>query len=122
MPERSTDFLLDDDDDLVIAFGDFQLAAGEVGIRQSIRVFLLFFLEEWFLDLARGMPYFQRIFIKNPSLVEVREHFRERLESVPGVRSIISLDVNNLGSRRAGVDWNVNTDVGELSGKTDRGV
>lgn len=122
MPSRVSDLLLGDDGDLVVALGDLQLAADEVAIRQSIRSWLVFFLEEWFLDLARGVPYFQRILIKNPSLVEVREHFRERLEAVPGVRSIISLDVNNLGSRTTGVDWNVNTDVGELTGSTQGGA
>lgn len=121
---RATDFLRDENGDRAIVNGDFALAYDEVGIRQLIESYLSFFLEEWFLDLTIGMPYFQRIFIKNPSLVEVREYYRETLASVPGVKEILSLGVEYIDSaaRKAGVNWNVNTDVGEIPSNAERSV
>ena len=120
MATHATDWLLDENGDIVIALGDFALASDEAGIRQSIACWLKFFEGEWFLDLARGMPYFQRIFVKNPSFIEVREHFRARLAAVPGVKEILKLDLQNIGRRAVEVPWTVNTDVGELSGKLDK--
>lgn len=119
---RATDFLSDEDGDLAIEMADFALAYDEVGIRQMIEAFLSFFLGEWFLDLTIGMPYFQRILIKNPSLIEVREHYRETLASVPGVKEILQLGVEYIdrAARKAGVNWIVNTDVGEIPSDAER--
>lgn len=115
---RTTDFLLGTDGDLAIVNGDFAFAADLDGIRQTIQSYLSFFLGEWFLDLSIGVPYFQRIFIKNPSLVEVSEYIRQTLLSVPGVRDVLDLDVRYTGLRIVSIAWHVNTDLGELVGNT----
>lgn len=115
MAQRVTDLLLGDDGDLVVRNGDLALAADFVGIRQAIDLTLGFFLGEWFLDESVGIPYYEEILIKNPSLVAVREIFRLALESVAGVREVLALDVGYDGSRIARVPWSVSTDLGELS-------
>lgn len=110
-----TDLLLGDDGDLVVRNGDLALAIDKIGIKQSIDIRLSFFLGEWFLDNAVGIPYYESILIKNPSLIVVREIFREALEETPGVLEILALDVGYQGDRVARIPWTVSTDLGELS-------
>ena len=119
---RVLDLLLDDDDELVIANGDWQLAADEPAIRQGIKVRLRFFEGEWYLDLEEGVPYFQEVLVKNPSLVAVREVFRQALAAAPGVREVLTLNVSyvSLTPRTVRVDWQVQSDVGLLKGSTFR--
>lgn len=113
---RVADFLLGDDGDLVIRNGDFAFSADVAGIRQQIQLVLGFYLGEWFLDEEIGIPYYERILIKNPSRVEIAGYIREALLSVRGVLEVVSLDVQYSGSRIGTIDWKVTTDLGELAG------
>jgi hypothetical protein len=119
---RVTDFLLGDDDDFVVRNGDFAMATDKVGIKQSIDIRLSFVRGEWFLDESIGIPYYEVIFVKNPSLVVVREVFREALDDTPGVLEILALDVGYDGNRIASVPWIVSTDLGELSAVSNQAV
>lgn len=48
----------------------------------------LFFLGEWYLNVDEGVPWFQRILIKNPNLMVVREIFRKILLSVATIDTV----------------------------------
>ena len=51
--------------DLVIEDGDLILLNSEAEVsRQTLKINLLFFQGEWFLDLDYGIPYIQRILTK----------------------------------------------------------
>lgn len=112
---RVTDLLLGDDGDLVVRNGDLALATDQIGIKQSIDIRLAFVRGEWFLDLEIGIPYYEAIFVKAPSLIAVREIYREALAETPGVRDVLALDVGYTGDRVASIPWIVDTDLGELS-------
>ena len=119
MSERALDLLLDDNDELVIVNGDWAMATDKIGIKQLIKIKLRFFQGEWFLDLEAGIAFWTAIFIKNPSLVEVREIFRQALSDTPGVSNVITLDVQYTAARVITVVWQVQTDLGLLiSGQT----
>lgn len=59
---------------------------------QRIRVRLRFFKGEWFLDQNQGTPWFQEIFVKNPSPEVVRAIFKDIIETAPGVLSVDAID------------------------------
>lgn len=122
MEPRVIDLLLDNKHELVVLNGDLQLATDKQGIAQRIKTKMQLFKEEFFLDEEDGTPWFQNILVKNPSIAEVREIFRELLDSTPGVLEILSLDISNQGDRNIDIDWNVNTDLGELAGNVTNPV
>lgn len=119
---RITDLLLDDNDELVIVNGDWAFAADEVGIKQGIRIRLRFFQGEWIFDLAIGISYWQDIFVKNPSLIIVREIFRRALAAAPGVQEVLFVTVvyTSESPRTVKVTWQVRGDVGLLKGSIER--
>lgn len=80
--------------DLVIdpATGDLQLLSAARRIAQQIKVTLLVFLGEWFLDTSFGMPYLESILVKNPRLGTINAVFRARIIDVPGVIRVRRLE------------------------------
>lgn len=118
---RVLDFRTDADGDMVADNGDIALVGDVDGIKQLVGQYLAFYLGEWFLDEEIGVPYFERILIKNPSLVEVREWMRQTILSVPGVREVLSLTVEYTGNRIVDIVWRANTDLGELAGRVQEG-
>jgi hypothetical protein len=102
--------------DLALSNNDLGLVGEGEAITQAIRLALGLFLGEWFLDQGAGIPYFERVFVKAPDLLSVRETFRNALLAVVGVREVVELSVlPNLATRATTVSFRVSTDVGELS-------
>jgi hypothetical protein len=95
------DLLLDiNSNDLDVTTGDLQLTSGAEGIAQHIRIRLRFFLAEWFLDTRLGIPYFQRILVKNPGTAVVRSILRDVIVSTPGVASMNNFVTDYVGATR----------------------
>jgi hypothetical protein len=82
--------------DLAVEGGDFLSYEDLELIRQTISCRLKFGREEWFLDEREGMPYYERILVKNPDLSAIRALYKRVILSVPGVLSVptiaLSLD------------------------------
>lgn len=77
---------------IVEATGDIEIPPRVVRGVEAIRLRILgrlqFFKREWFLDQRQGMPYFEAVFIKNPSIDLVQSLFRRAILSTPGVLTI----------------------------------
>lgn len=102
--------------DLVIENGDLVLVADADALTQTIRTELQLFQGEWFLDESAGMPYYQSILVKNPSLSAVREIFRKKILSIPGVNALLSIALQFDGATRAlSVSFRVDSDFGALA-------
>ena len=54
-------------------------------VAQQIKINLLSFLGEWFLDIRYGVPYLEEILVKNPRLASVETILRNHIGSVPDV-------------------------------------
>jgi hypothetical protein len=88
------------DDENPVA-GDLRLVAGDLvqtstlaeDVAQQLRVRFRFFLGEWLLDRAQGVPYLRDVLVKNPSLGVVRALVRRTIASTPGVEAVRSLSV-----------------------------
>jgi hypothetical protein len=63
-------------------------------IAQQIKMNLLTFLGEWFLNVTFGVPYLEEILVKNPRMASVETIFRKHISSVPDVLRIDSLGLN----------------------------
>lgn len=111
------DLLLDTDGDLDLTAG-LQFTTGLQAVQQGIDLRLSNFKGEWFANTNDGIPYFQEILGSKFNKLRVVQIFREALLQTPGVLEILSLDVNfDAGTRILSIAWEVNTDLGELSGE-----
>lgn len=68
--------------------------------RQKMQARLNSFKGEWRYDLGRGMPYYERIFVKTPALNDVKEIFRTVILSVPGTKTVTFTDFAFDGTTR----------------------
>lgn len=97
--------------------GDLSLVSDLEAIRQAVQIMCQTFLEEWFLDLDAGIPYFQNVLVKSPNIAAIRQIFKNKIESVPGVVAVTRLDLNfDRTTRSLKVDFAANTDLGEIAG------
>ncbi len=56
-------------------------------VAQQIKITLGFWRGEWFLDTSQGVPYLERILVKNPNLSHIRQIIQQQISSVDGVKS-----------------------------------
>lgn len=110
------DLLLDDDGDLSLVNGDFAWADGAQRVAQAVRVRLLYFLGEWFLDVSLGVPWYESILVKSPNLAHVATIMRGRIADTLGVDEVTSLELD-LSGRTLSVTWAATTDGTEISGE-----
>jgi hypothetical protein len=87
------DIALDPDtgDVLLDAAGNFATVTGRDAIAQHVRIRLLHYLGEWFLDQREGVPYFESILVHHPDLAAVEEAYRRTIAETPGIASVRDL-------------------------------
>lgn len=69
-------------------------------VAQQIKMTLLTFLGEWFLDVTFGVPYLEEILIKNPKLTSVENILRTKIKDVPDVERIVEFGMDYDRARR----------------------
>jgi hypothetical protein len=70
-------------------------------------------LEEWFLDLRQGIPYYREILIKNPNLLLVRSIFRQAIQDTAGISAVPDLTLSiNSSTRRLTLSFVAVMDTG----------
>lgn len=106
--------------DLVIKNNDLILIDNAERVAQQVLITLRFWLGEWFLDTREGMPYLEYVLVKNPNMSHIRQILTEKIQSVEGVKSIVSLNFDfRRVTRELYVDFEVDTDYGLI---TERAV
>lgn len=93
------DLKLDEDThDIIYEDGDFQLTPTESqSLAQKLRIKLLTFMGEWYLNEEEGIPYYQSIFGKNRAKETIDNIFKVAILEEPDVISLMefrsSIDV-----------------------------
>lgn len=106
--------------DLVIKNNDLILIDNAERVAQQVLITLRFWLGEWFLDTRQGVPYLEYVLVKNPNMNHIRQILTEKIQSVEGVKSIVSLNFDfRRVTRELYVDFEVDTDYGLI---TERAV
>ena len=106
--------------DLVIKNNDLILIDNAERVAQQVLITLRFWLGEWFLDTRQGVPYLEYVLIKNPNMSHIRQILTEKIQSVEGVKSIVSLNFDfRRVTRELYVDFEIDTDYGLI---TERAV
>ena len=91
------DLKLDTDGDILIDGDGLQLVSGLEGVAQLCQIALRLFKGEWFLNLDKGMPWFQEILGEKFDEGLIRHRVTDVLLAVPGVKSIATLSVTQSG-------------------------
>ena len=81
------------DGDLFICDGDFQLTTDAVAVLQDVQSRLRSFAGEWFLD-QEGLPYFTDIWGKNVSYTVIHTIILETIVETPGVANIDKFELS----------------------------
>ena len=100
----STDRLdrrLDADGDIYVGPNGSEGISGIDGVAQLVVIALRLFKEEWFLNLDKGMPWFQEILGEKLNEPLIRRRINEVVLAVPGVVSIVSLTLKFTGTLRS---------------------
>ena len=113
------DVEVDDDGDILVDEDGLHLIAGLPGVAQLCRIAMLLFLGEWFLNLNRGMPWFQEILGEKYDEGLLRSRLAEQLLTVPGVTEVISITLAfDPLTRGVSVTWAVRTLFGDTEPDT----
>lgn len=108
------DVRLTENGDLYVGPNGLEFVSGLEGVGQLVVIAIRMFLGEWFLNLDKGMPWFQEILGQKDAEDTLRRRLAETALGVPGVTAIISLTVELDGStRRASGSMVVRTVFGD---------
>lgn len=88
------DLKLNSQHDLLLKENRLVLTDGMNAIAQRIKIVLLTFAGEWFLDISQGLPYFDEILVKNPNSTRIYAIFRRQIARVRGVKRVINLTLS----------------------------
>ncbi len=113
--ELARDLLLDTTGDLKVEGNDLVIARGADAIAQDVAQRVKMVRGDYFLDLDKGLPYFEDVFVKNPNLPAFRAELREAILEAPGVKDVLEIAfTEDKAERTLTVDIRASTDVGEL--------
>ncbi|WP_288573803.1 hypothetical protein [uncultured Phascolarctobacterium sp.] len=106
------------DHDILIKDGDFLLIDNAERVAQQIKVKLLTFLGEWFLDTTWGVPYLEYILVKQPNQELIKQILSEQISSVDDVKSLNALELDyQVKIRTLIVNYEVSTEYGLITRK-----
>lgn len=107
-----------------LVFGDFvdHTVENIDGLVQRIKIRLLVFLGEWFLNIDRGIPYFQEILEKGTSYDQISNSIKLVIGQTPDVEKINSFIIKSseIETRKIIISFSVssvygNADINNLS-------
>lgn len=102
--------------EIELSNGDFQLTESVDAIRQHLSQRLRTFLGEWFLDTTTGVPYYEKILVKNPIAQVIEETLVTVILGTPGVLELTSLELDLDGATRTlRVDFSVRSTDGPIN-------
>lgn len=106
------------DHDILIKDGDFLLIDNAERVAQQIKVKLLTFLGEWFLDTTWGVPYLEYILVKQPNQELIEQILSEQILSVDDVKSLNALELDyQVKVRTLIINYEVSTEYGLITRK-----
>lgn len=95
--------------------GNMSLEVEKDAVILQMKQRLKFFFTEWFLDKNLGIPYIQRVFVKNPEPELLDSLFKDVILSVDKVTRITQWDLLvDTATREMRLDFKADTTFGEI--------
>ncbi len=84
-------------------------------VSQKIENLLSYFYGEWFLNFEGGIPYFEKIFTKNPDINLVNTILLRQIKTIDEIIEIIKFEtIFDVALRTFSVDFEVKASDGEI--------
>lgn len=110
------DIKLNSNHDIDISTFDLELIENSEWLAQKIKIVLLFFFAEWFLDTTKGIKYWELIFVANPNLTLIDSIFKTALLEIEEINELLEYDSEfNRTNRSISLEFTVDTNFGVLS-------
>lgn len=92
----------------------------KVTVAQKLKIKLLTFKQEWFLDKTLGVPYFQTILKRNVSKSTIDTIFQEQILSEPDVLEIVEFNsIVDVTARSYQLSFRVRTNENQTTNYID---
>jgi len=105
--------------DLILQNGSFLTVVDAAQVVQHVRTRLLFYTNEWFLDIQAGVPYFDRIFVKPADLADIESILKAQILQTPGVEILTEFSMEyNETTRALDVAFSALTEFGDITNQT----
>lgn len=99
--------------DILFINGDSPVVSeGREDLAQRLTIKLRTFINEWFLNLDTGVPYYQSVFGKQRSKAAVDAIFQEQILAEPDALEITQFDSSISASRQYSLSFRVRTESG----------
>jgi len=107
---------LDSSNNLIVENGQFKTVSDGAEVAQHVRCRLLFYKNEWFLNLNAGVPYFEEIFIKPVDLANVESIFKATILQTDGVARLLTFSMDYVGAstRKLTISFSAETIYNEI--------
>lgn len=101
--------------DLDLVAGQLVIVEGQEEIKQHLEQRLRTFLNEWFLDLSIGLPYFEEVLKKQVNTNAIDSIFIDEILQCPGVVRILDFNIDLVkGSRELQVTGEIESIEGNV--------
>jgi hypothetical protein len=108
--------LTKDTHDIYLSSGDLAIVDGEDELVQRVKIKLLFFFGEWFLDTSLGIKYYESILKKNPDLNLVDSIIKASILDEPEMIDFIEYSSDfDISKREFSVNFIANTTYGQIT-------
>ena len=109
------------DHDLDLSSFGLELISDLDRLEQKIKIVLLFFFAEWFLDTTVGIKYHEIIFVANPNLTLIDSLFKTAILEINEVQELLAYDSNFDSTNRSfSLTFTVQSNIGQLT--TSQGI
>lgn len=105
--------------DLDLVAGQLVIVEGQEEIKQHLEQRLRTFLNEWFLDLSIGLPYFEEVLKKQVNTNAIDSIFIDEIVQCPGVIRLLDF---NLDLDKETRQLNVTGEIETIEGSVDFSV
>ena len=107
---------LNGDNDIFVNAASLALVEEGAEVVQHVRTRLLFYANEWFLDLNAGVPYFEEVFVRPANLGNIESLLKTVILQTDGVESLsgFAMEYAGGGSRRLTISFLAQTQYGEI--------
>ena len=115
------DLLLNEDHDLYFINGETPMTyENKVTLAQRLKIKLLTFQSEWFLDTTIGIPYFQTILTRGVSKITIDSIYQEAILSEPDVIEIVEFNsIIDTETRSYRLSFKVRTNQNQITDYVD---
>jgi len=101
-----------DTNDLVLENGSPIVITGLKEVRQQLRLNLREWFGEWFLDVTRGVPYSEEIFVKLPDPSRIDTILKNIILNTAGVIELLSFSAELSAERELTVNFSARAQDG----------